>query len=73
MAEKKEKKAKNIHEVLITIEGDEWKSFLDKAFNKAVKEVKIDGFRKGKVPKSVFEKKYGKQAVIPDETELAVD
>ena len=73
MAEKKEKKAKNIHEVLITIEGDEWKSFLDKAFNKAVKEVKIDGFRKGKVPKSVFEKKYGKQAVIPDATELAVD
>ena len=73
MAEKKEKKAKNIHEVLITIEGDEWKSFLDKAFNKAVKEVKIDGFRKGKVPKSVFEKKYVKQAVIPDATELAVD
>lgn len=34
MAEKKEKKAKNIHEVLITIEGDEWKSFLDKALTK---------------------------------------
>ena len=73
MAEKKEKKAKNIHEVLITIEGEEWEKALDKAFNKAVKEVKVDGFRKGKVPKDVFEKMYGKQAVLPDAVELSVE
>lgn len=73
MAEKKEKKAKNVHEVLITIDGDAWKKALDKAFNKAVKEVKLDGFRKGKVPRDIFEKKYGKQALVPDAVEIMVD
>ena len=73
MAEKKEKKAKNVHEVLITIDGSEWKKVMDKAFNKAIKTVKIDGFRQGKVPKEVFEKKYGKNAVLPDAVEMAVE
>ena len=73
MAEKKQKKAKNVHEITITIDGDEWKGFLDKAFNKAIKDVKIDGFRKGKVPREVFERKYGKQALLPDAVDMAAD
>ena len=73
MAEKKEKKAKNIHEIVVTIDGDDWKGFLDKAFNKAVKNVKIDGFRQGKVPREIFERKYGKQALLPDAVDMAAD
>lgn len=42
------------------VEGTEWKEAVDKAFNKIIKKVKIDGFREGKAPRSVYEKKYGK-------------
>ena len=59
-----EKKAGNIHEVTISINGDEWKKKLDEAFKKVIKTVKIDGFRPGKAPREVYEKKYGKQALV---------
>ena len=51
-------------EIEIKIEGKEWEEALDKAFKKANKEAKIDGFRPGKAPKDVFIKKYGKGSVI---------
>ena len=47
-------------EVNIKIEGKEWEEALDKAFKEAVKKANIPGFRKGKAPKDVFIKKYGK-------------
>lgn len=59
-----EKKAKNIHEVTVTIDGDEWKKKLDETFKKVIKTVKIDGFRPGKAPRDIYEKKYGKQALV---------
>ena len=46
-------------EVLIKIDGEDWKNALDKAFKKLNKEAKIDGFRPGKAPKEVYIKKYG--------------
>ena len=64
MAEKKEKKAKNIHEVTVEITGEEWAKNLDETFKKVIKTVKIDGFRQGKAPREIFEKKYGKQSLV---------
>ncbi len=64
MAEKKEKKAKNIHEIKIEITGEEWLKILDDTFKRVIKTVKIDGFRPGKAPRSVYEKKYGKQSLV---------
>ncbi len=67
MAEKKEtkeKKVKNIHEIKVEIKGDEWAKKLDDAFKKEVKKVKIDGFRPGKAPRSIYEKKYGKASLV---------
>ncbi len=49
---------KNVHEIEIKLEK-EWIDSLDKAFNKKVKEVKVDGFRKGHAPKEIFLKKFG--------------
>ena len=49
--------------------GEEWKEAKDKAFNKLVKKVKIDGFREGKVPRNVFEKKYGTGDIISEAME----
>lgn len=64
MAEKKEKKAKNIHEVKVEITGKDWEKKLDETFNKIIKKVKIDGFRPGKAPRNIYEQKYGKQSIV---------
>ena len=61
---KKEKKC--VHEVTVKIEGDSWEKALDKVFKEKQKTVKVDGFRKGKVPRSVFEKKFGKESLYFD-------
>ena len=65
--------AKNIKEIEIKVEGKEWKEALDKAFKKANKKAKIDGFRPGHAPKEVFIKKYGEQALYMDAAEVVVD
>ena len=62
--ETKKKKNNNVHEVIIKIEGKEWKDACDKAFAKKQKNVKIDGFRKGKAPRNIYEKKYGKDYLL---------
>ena len=46
--------AKNKDVVTIEIAGRDWEKALDKAFKKKVKEVKVDGFRKGSVPKNIY-------------------
>jgi len=64
--ETKEKKNSNTHEVEVKIDGKEWEAALDEAFKEKQKTVKVDGFRVGKVPRSVFEKKFGKEALLLD-------
>ena len=54
-------KKENRHEIIIKIEGASWEKALDKAFKEEVKKVNVDGFRKGKVPRDIFEKRYGKE------------
>ena len=60
------KENKNVHEVTIKIEGESWEKALDRVFKEKQKTVKVDGFRKGKVPRSVFEKKFGKESLYFD-------
>ena len=62
------KENKNIHELEIKIEGKKWTDAVDKAFDEKQKTVKVDGFRAGKVPRSVFEKKFGKESLYLDAT-----
>ena len=63
---------KNVHEITIKIEGDEWTSAIDKAYKKKNKEVKIDGFRKGSAPKDIFIKKFGVESLYMDAVDDAV-
>lgn len=65
----KEAKKNNKIELTIKIEGKDWTDALDKAFNKNVKNVTVDGFRKGKCPRDIFEKKYGKESLYMDACE----
>lgn len=62
-----------VKEIEIKIEGKEWEEALDKAFEKANKKVKIDGFRPGKAPKDVFVKKYGKEVLYQDAADLVIE
>ncbi len=62
-----------IKEIEIKIEGKEWEEALDKAFKKANKKAKIDGFRPGKAPKDVFIKKYGKEVLYQDAADLVIE
>ena len=65
--------AKSEKEISIEIKGKEWEEALDKAFKKANKTAKIDGFRPGKAPKEVFLKKYGKESLYMEAADSAAD
>ena len=58
--------AKNTEKITIKIEGEEWQKALDKTFKKKQKDVKIDGFRKGVVPKEVYYEKVGIESLYMD-------
>ena len=58
------KKNNNIHEITINIEGEDWKKALDESFKKKVKNVTIDGFRKGKCPRNIYDKKVGVETLF---------
>ena len=60
------KENKNIHEVNVKIEGKDWSDAVDHVFTEKQKTVKVDGFRKGKVPREIFEKKFGKESLYLD-------
>ncbi|MBR2588186.1 MAG: trigger factor [Bacilli bacterium] len=64
--------SKNEKKIEIKIEGKEWQDCLDKAFEKNNKKAKIDGFRPGKAPKSVFIKKYGLESLFMDAADIAI-
>lgn len=64
---------KNEKKITIKIEGEKWENALDKAFEKANKKAKIDGFRPGKAPKDVFLKKYGKESLFMDAGDLVLE
>ncbi len=64
---------KNIKELEITIEGEEWANILDKAFKAKKKDLKVDGFRKGAIPKDVYIKKFGLESLFMDAVDLSIN
>ena len=63
---------KNVHEIEIKVEKDEWKRAIDKSFEKAKEKVKVDGFRKGKIPRDIYEKKYGIESLYEGAINIAL-
>lgn len=51
-------------EVKYTVSGEEWEKAKDNAFNKLNKTRRVDGFRKGKASRSIFEKKFPGEIVM---------
>lgn len=60
------------YEVNVTMEGTEWTSEIDKAFNKLAKNVSVPGFRKGKAPKDLVKKYLSEQKVYSEAIDSAV-
>lgn len=56
----------------IEVSSEQFDNALDKAFEKVIKNVKIDGFRVGKAPKSVFINHYGWESLYQDGIEFAL-
>ena len=56
----------------LIVKGKEWGTLQDEAFEKVNKSAKIDGFRPGKAPRSMYEKKYGKQDILFEAADMAV-
>jgi len=55
------------------VSGEEWIEAKDRAFAKLSKKVKVDGFREGKIPRNVFEKKFGTGDIISTAMEDMVE
>ena len=66
-------KKKNINEITIKIEGESWKNAVDKAFKEKNKNVTIPGFRKGKAPRNIFEKQYGKESLFIPASDYVIE
>lgn len=64
------KKVENLSEcsvkLTVKVSKEEWANALDKAFQKVVKEVKVDGFRPGKMPKQLFLNRFGWESLYND-------
>ena len=62
----------NKHVIVKKVEKKVWEEALNKSFEKNVKKVKVDGFREGKCPRNVFEKKYGVESLYNDAIDMVL-
>lgn len=56
----------------VEVEAEETNKALEEAYKEVVKDVEIDGFRKGKVPRQVLEAKYGKEILHKDALDILI-
>ncbi len=76
-----EKLEKNMAKLTIEAGADELEKAIEKAYQKQKNKISIPGFRKGKVPRQMVEKMYGKEVfyedaaneLIPDAYDKALD
>lgn len=58
--------------ITVTLPWAEWQKEIDHAAEGMAKNVKLPGFRKGKVPKDVVEQRFGREAILAEAAEHAV-
>lgn len=66
MSAKWEKQEGNTGILTVEVPAEEVNAGLDKAFKKVVKEINVPGFRKGKMPRQMFEKRFGSESLYQD-------
>ncbi|AOZ91937.1 trigger factor [Paenibacillus crassostreae] len=65
-----EKIEKNLGVLEVEVEAERVTEALNKAFTKVSKKANVPGFRKGKVPRSVFEARYGIESLYQDAIDI---
>jgi len=61
-----EKKENNEIELVVVVEPEELETAVNKAFHKNKNRIGVPGFRKGKAPRKVIERMYGKEMFLSD-------
>lgn len=72
MSAKWEKKEGNEGILTIEVDVNRFEDALDQAFKKVVKDVQIPGFRKGRIPRSIFEKRFGVESLYQDAIDIVL-
>lgn len=70
MTAKWEKLEGNQGVLTIEVEAEKVNTALDEAFKKVVKKVNIPGFRKGKIPRPMFEQRFGVESLYQDAIDI---
>lgn len=65
-----EKKEGNEGLLKVTVPAEKVDKALDQAFKKVVKQINVPGFRKGKVPRQIFEQRFGVEALYQDAVDI---
>jgi trigger factor len=65
-----EKIDKNIVSIDVEVEAEKVSDALDQAFKKVVQKVNVPGFRKGKVPRGIFESRFGIESLYQDAIDI---
>ncbi|PAE17329.1 trigger factor [Virgibacillus sp. 7505] len=63
---------KNEGILTITLSPEELDAALDQAFQKVVKQVQVPGFRKGRVPRKIFEQRFGVESLYQDAIDIVL-
>jgi trigger factor len=72
MSSKILKKEKNVVTLEFTVSQDDFEEAVNKAYLKVKNSINIKGFRKGKAPRHIIEKIYGKSIFYDDALDIAV-
>ncbi|AKG35906.1 trigger factor [Paenibacillus durus] len=65
-----EKIEKNLGVLEVEVDAERVAKALDKAFNNVVKKANVPGFRKGKVPRPIFESRFGVESLYQDAIDI---
>ena len=67
-----EKKEGNLGTLTVEVSADKFNEALDQAFKKVVKDVQLPGFRKGRVPRGLFEQRFGVESLYQDAVDIVL-
>ncbi|KIY22401.1 trigger factor [Mesobacillus subterraneus] len=70
MSAKVEKREGNQTVLTIEVDAEKVNQGLDAAFKKVVKQINVPGFRKGKMPRQIFEKRFGVESLYQDALDI---
>lgn len=72
MTTKWEKQEGNKGVLTFEVSAEDFNQALDQAFKKVSKDVQIPGFRKGKIPRGLFEKRFGVESLYQDAVDIVL-